>query len=118
MKIAMKDILIYPSPDVCQECQAPTYFAVFQPWKPKNLCPKHLVPLMRKGSYEKLLSRLWDAVYYSVGNKLFEPQRAYWETLSDEQKWLQVGNDVDLQARKAAQEAVQMMRTVESEGAS
>jgi hypothetical protein len=45
-----------------------------------------------------------------VGNQLFAPQEAYWQTLDEEQKWEQVGKFVHEQALKAAQEAVALMQ--------
>jgi hypothetical protein len=116
-KQSAKDILISPTPVPCEECQAPTYFMVFRPWKVKEVCPQHLLPVLRKGSYTTLLDRLWSAVYHYQGTLLFEPQQTYWETLSLEQKWLQVGQFVHAQASASADEAIKAMQ-IESEAAS
>src|SRR5438128_5817583 len=109
-KLSPADILIAPSPVPCEECATLTYFALFREWSPKNVCPVHLLPLLRKGSYTRLLVELRSVIYSHVGSRLFEPQQAYWETLPDEQKWVLVGKEVHARAQMAAEVAVQAMR--------
>jgi hypothetical protein len=71
---------------------------------------------MRVRSYKCLIERfLWEAVYYHVGNSLFEPQKAYWETLPLQEKWEQVGRHVHELAVAKADEAVkEAMRLIEA----
>lgn len=126
-KLSASNVLITPEPQPCMACAAdtasatlprdkaaqpptPTYFAVLGTFIVRPLCPAHLAPQMRRGSYEALMRQLYSVVYMHVGTKLFEPQRAAWEALlSNEARWERIGKAIHERAQEAAHQAVQAM---------
>lgn len=112
-KIKLDEVLLHHEPQPCLHCQQPTYFALIEPFIVRPVCPSQLVPLLRKGSYPKLLMRLYETLYYAEGNRLYEPQRDIHQALPDEEKW-EIGRAIHGAAHAYAQAAVEVMSCTES----
>ena len=114
-KVTAGEVLIHPEPQSCTTCGVPTYFAIVKSFFIQAQCPNHLAPRMHKRSYAALLRSLNEAIYLYESHKLFAPQQAYWETLSDEQQWEQVGRGVHKVAMEATYKAVAAMAYPETQ---
>lgn len=108
-KIKLDEVLLHHEAQPCLHCQQPTYFALMGTFIVRPICPSQLVPLLRKGSYPKLLARLYETLYYAEGNRLYAPQREVHQALPDEEKWEKVGRAVHEAAHAYAQAAVEAM---------